>query len=200
MPIKPYSFRFPYDIQTTWDAMRKKFTSTTTGVDSEYPVMLNRMSDRDRSLEDHLNLGVGQGVLQLAIRHTSQSGITDAGADLTGLSVTVTVPEHRALHITARVPIDNTGAANNYAILELLEDALILQSTQTRPLGTTFPGDVETLYISVYRTPTVGTHTYKLRVFSGPGGTVTVASAANDQSNLAVTDIGPSTPISFIGP
>lgn len=187
---KPYSFRFPFDALTAYEALRDKLSSLTTG-SASYDQLVAKLSDRDRALEDFLNLGVGQGyIVAPAILTANQTGLVVADTDVTGLSLTVTIPANRRLKISAYVEIDNEAAATGLGFIKIKEDGT--QITVRQP-----PLDVNgglrefcDVDFSVYTTPAAGTHTYKVTAGISTNNGRLVHSAQNP-AFLTVEDVGP---------
>lgn len=185
---KPYSFRYPYDTQSAMEPWREKFAGLLTGA---FDSVISRLSDRDRSLEDHLSLGVGQGYIAAPATLTSiQTGLIATDTDVTGLSITVTVPANRRLKITAYVTIDNEAASVGIGVIKIKEDGTQITVRQP-PLdadsGLREGADVD---FSVFTTPAAGTHTYKVTAaISSANGRLFHTS--QNPGYLTVEDVGP---------
>lgn len=123
---------------------------------------------------------------------TSNQGSITTVADLTNLTITVTVVANRLIRLYADgLTIASTAGTVTTASITLVESATQLGATihggfslpttsfTEAPISTTF-------------TPAVGAHTYKLRgaVLSG-GGTMTTVASATAPWNLVAEDIGP---------
>jgi hypothetical protein len=99
----------------------------------------------------------------------NQTGIGGSDTDLTGLTVTVTVPAGRTIRILGYAVTENIAAAVNWSLLKIKEGAAELQ-TSVGGHGAT--AGIDRYYthnpIAVIR-PTAGTHTYKLTLAWGTG-------------------------------
>lgn len=198
MPAKPYSFRYPHDVETAMKAWEGKFKEGL-GTDDAYWNVMRYLRDRDRDLENYLSLGVGQGILAAVLRQNSQAFPGGALADITGMTLTVTVPANRVIRITAVVPIENDSATDpNLVTVRLQEGIAIRASRNVEDLGVAPTDDEGTAVIIWYTNPTAGTHTYFLRADGVDSFTAT--GATNDQMVLSIEDVGPTGTISFIAP
>lgn len=114
----------------------------------------------------------------------NQSGITTV-TDITGLSVTITVPAGRRIKISTDVGVSSTVVTDGVDV-QINEGATVLQDRATK-LDANSEVAVHT---EVIVTPSAGTHTYKIRVsrFAGTGS-VTVAAASNKPAFINVEDI-----------
>jgi hypothetical protein len=114
----------------------------------------------------------------------SQSGIS-TDTDVAGLSVTVTVPAGRRLRISGEALCSNT-VNNSGAFLRLKEDGTrVAESDGYGPVaGNTFINHVE-----AYRSPSAGTHTYKLSAGPITSGNATVFGASDVPAKIVVEDI-----------
>lgn len=107
---------------------------------------------------------------------TSQTiGAVSTETDITGASVTVTVPAGRRLKISAQTLL-NTNVANDEARMHIKEGATYLQTVIHSFSGALW----ETFRSDVIVSPSAGTHTYFLRANrqSGTGSLATYAAAA----------------------
>lgn len=110
-------------------------------------------------------------------------------ADLTGLSVTVTVGTGRRILITGQVLYDNDNAAANRADLLIMEGATQLADGLIGLTANGARGEVQTLAVQAFLTPTAGAHTYKLRGQADLFNVVMTASATNP-AFILVEDVG----------
>jgi len=117
-------------------------------------------------------LDTGAITLGYAQVTASQSLITSAGVDLTGLQVTVAVPSgNRRVKVTGYVQVYGNGNANAFA-LSIKEGSTILQQACIKQLD----GYGTTLIVQVVLSPAVGVHTYRLNgVNDGPGNSTMYA-------------------------
>lgn len=188
MPIKPYSFRYPYNIETTLERWAQKMASALTGGDLTIP----HLSDRDRSLEDYLSLGIGQGILARATVTSSQAGIGAGGSVITGTPITINVPAGRLIQFDGQVQLINDSAVNTIATVQIQETpgpTIIMQrQAPLTPTGTI--GNFADLSFTHFLAPTVGSHTYQLVAFFS-GGNGTVFASASAPTLFFITDIGP---------
>lgn len=123
------------------------------------------------------------GQIGYATTAVNQAGVT-AVVDLTSLSVAVTVPANRILKVTSHVLL-NKDATAGLTRLYINEGATNLSTAFVYFTLSTFI----TLTEAVQLTPTVGAHTYKLRL-SADTGAVTAANATQ-AGFILVEDMGP---------
>ncbi len=187
-PNRLYSFRFPFDIQTTLESWREKLGSPLTG---SFESVIARLSDRDRALEDYVNLGMSQGRLAYTVVTSSQVVAAGAAVDLTGYTVTVTVPANRVLRITGQAifainaPMTLTGFVNEDGTdVGVFGDFANASGADATAKEVIQAG-------SVIRTPAAGTHTYKLRGQATGGGAAAIGATAAAPGFIMVEDIGP---------
>lgn len=129
---------------------------------------------------------------------TNQGSITTE-VDLTGLSVTVTVPAGRKLKITGQ-GVFTDSVDQDEVRLNIKEGATVLNLAQLMISGNTKSG---TAFCEAVISPSAGTHTYKLSAQRLSGtGTVTSAASATFPSFIKVEDITGSqlatTPAQFV--
>lgn len=115
----------------------------------------------------------------------NQASIT-VEVDLTGLSVTVTVPSDRRIRITGETNFVSS-VANDYVELKIQQDGVQVQAggvtIDTANISMKLP-------ISVVLTPSAGTHVYKLRAVRGAGtGNVQLVAGATFPAHILVEDI-----------
>lgn len=177
MIVRSYSFRYDPVIRETLMPWRDK-------LGNDFDTVVSRLTDRDRQIEDYLNLTLGQGVLDLAIRTTDQAGLTSAFQAITGLTATVTVPAHRQLRITVHGAILNTGGAG-LATVRLLEDGVNI-GARTSNIAVSEFRDYDFI---TYSTPAAGTHTYSLTASITDTGTFKMVFPGHGV--IQVEDIGP---------
>lgn len=114
----------------------------------------------------------------------NQTGIT-AVADLTGLSVTVTVPAGgRRIKVTGQVLMSN-GTANGSSALFIYKDGSQVQQVNVNNTGAGYAVTTTAIFSDV---ATAGSHTYKLRG-QGLVGTTSVAAGATFPSFILVEAI-----------
>lgn len=128
----------------------------------------------------------GPGPIQLAYAQvvTDQTGITTA-VDLTGLSVTVSVPAGRQLRITGQAALRNT-LADQRNDLRIQEGSTILQYDFRNNASA---NGLETVNVSVVVSPTAGVHSYKLVMAAATGGTIVMEAGATYPAFILVEDI-----------
>lgn len=127
------------------------------------------------------------GQLGYAEKIVDQGSIT-VETDIVGLSVAVTVSTNRRIKITGHTNIVRT-VADGICRFRLHEDGVSVQITDgfVRAASDGFIG----MDLCIVRTPSVGIHTYKLRMAQQSGtGTTTVSSGATFPSFILVEDIG----------
>lgn len=182
MASRPYSYRYPYDIQTTLEPWRAR-------LGLEFDAVVKLLEDRDRALEDYLSFGIGQGYLATATITANQAGLTAAATDIVGLSDTVTVPEHRRLKITVHGRLQNNGAGTAVGNLIVQEDGVDIGQRIAILQTTGALGDAQDMDFSVFVNPTGGQHTYKVRASVSSGSGTFIAFATNP-GYITVEDIG----------
>lgn len=103
------------------------------------------------------SIGAPGSTLGYAEKVTDQNSIGTSNTDIIGLTVTVTVPAGRRLRISARTLLEQrTSAGLNFFFIA--EDGVqIAESLQSQGLDEYWPAEV-----AVVRTPTAGTHVYKV--------------------------------------
>jgi hypothetical protein len=196
---KLYSFRYPFDIQTTLESWREKLSSPLT---NNFDTVLARLSDRDRAIEDHLNLGLSQGRLAYSTSTAATVYSSDTSSDLANLSVTVTIPANRVLRVTGQAVVlaGNNGAGGLARTMDgfIYEDGVSrgyfahLQLTNSAASHS-----VEEIQSnSIIVTPTPGAHTYKLvgstMASAGFGtGSTAIGGVAASPAFILVEDLGP---------
>jgi hypothetical protein len=128
-----------------------------------------------------------KGLLGFASVTADQTGITTT-VDLTGLSVTVTVPAGRRIRVTGVAQFLST-VAGDIVLLAINEPGVSERQHANRRLGTA--SVLESVVASVVLSPSAGSHTYTLtgRRFSGTG-TLTMGAAAHRPAQIVVEDIG----------
>lgn len=178
MAIKAYSFRYPFNLTHVFQPWYKYLRDG-------YDKVVADLTERDRLLEDHLNLGVPQGRLGYVIITASQAVVVGTEVDITGLTLTVTVPANRVLRITGQTIFNVTNAqlvgwvnedGVNVGAFGDLSNAAGAETIQSG---------------SVIVTPTAGTHIYKLRAQAIGVGTTTIGASAAAPGFILIEDIGP---------
>lgn len=129
------------------------------------------------------------GILGTAFVSANQTGITSV-VDLTGLTITVTVPVNRWIRISANgLVFSATAGTVTTSGAVIVEGATQLQScigNAVPATGATFGPLVTTI------SPSAGAHTYKLRAsVNTGGGTMALVAAATGRAELTVEDCGP---------
>lgn len=125
----------------------------------------------------------GGGTLGYAQVTANQTGITTA-ADLTSLSVPVTVGTGRRIKITGHCfQFTRTAGTVTYIDFRIAEGATLLNRTTLVCPNTYAGGSVEHVL-----SPSAGAHTYKLQ--AGTDGTITAEAAATSPLFILVEDIG----------
>lgn len=116
----------------------------------------------------------------------NQTGISTE-TDLTGLTVTVTVPVGRKIRITGHCgEVDNDATAGS-VVGRIKEGATTLGLFAANTLGASV---AVCLDASVIITPTAGTHTYKLSLHKNVGaGTLTLGANSSQPAFILVEDI-----------
>jgi hypothetical protein len=115
-----------------------------------------------------------------------QTGITTE-ADLTGLTVTVTVGASRRIKVTGRISVFRT-VADGLSSLLLKEGATYLDAAT----DTLIINNGQPMNVMAVLTPSTGAHTYKLALQRDSGsGTLTMEASAARKAFLLVEDLGP---------
>lgn len=117
---------------------------------------------------------------------TASQGSITSEVDLTGLSVTVTVPAGRRIRITGDAKFTNTSATGG-AIVRIKEGATPFKDSFAWTGGVA--NDGESAHAEVILTPSSGTHTYKLAAQTANGGTATMAATSAIPAFILVEDI-----------
>lgn len=116
-----------------------------------------------------------------------QGSIGVGGADLTGLTTTVTVPAGRRLRVSGKVLFKST-VANDRADLQLRDSTNDVHQISCAHLP--LANAEQTCHIEAVLTPAAGTHTFKLWANRSSGtGTVTMAAAGDWPAFLQVEDV-----------
>lgn len=116
---------------------------------------------------------------------TANQGSITTEVDLTSLTRTITVVAGRRIKITGSVYAANTGA-NNLITLKIFEDG---SQVMERSVSCGTANIAEGLEVVAVRTPSAGSHIWKLRMVT-PAGTATMAAAATYPAFILVEDIG----------
>lgn len=134
---------------------------------------------------DHVH--AGPGTLGYAEVTADQSGITTI-ADLTSLSVTVTVRSGRRIKISGEIrALSSVGS--DLVGLYIRESTTTLREIPTELSATA--NRQEDIYGQVILTPSAGSHTYKLSLARIAGtGSVTMKAASTYPAHILVEDIG----------
>lgn len=124
------------------------------------------------------------GYVPMTADHT---GITTQ-VDITGLTVTVTVNTSRRIRIYAEMSMQSSSVDDLWET-HIYEDGVDVALREWRPT----PANVaETAIISTVRTPSAGSHTYKIRGGRGFGAAGTwVVNGTSKPAYILVEDIGP---------
>lgn len=125
------------------------------------------------------------GALGYAQAVAAQNTITTI-ADLTNLSVAVTVGANRRIRVSAQVPFRDAGGSSVTDTLYVREGATTLQESVAGNLGANEFADAS---ISAILTPSAGAHTYKLSAAAG-SGTINMVASATKVAFILVEDIG----------
>lgn len=129
---------------------------------------------------------LAKGWLGFATVTSNQSGIGTSETDLTGLTVTVTVPADRLIKISAQTQLDPDAALS--AIVFFKEDTTQLgrAGRAQLPSGevTTFSG------FTLIDGPSAGSHTYKLTANTSTS-TMSLNASSTVPAWILVEDVGP---------
>lgn len=197
---KPWSFRYPYEILTTMLPWKKTLDASSLigGASGNYDQVIKFLTDRDRALEDHLNLGVAQGYVALTYLPTGTITLSGAGfADIAGLAVTFTVPANRKILVTAGVRTIATSAGAPGSQVRLLDEnnnVLGLDYYNYGPIGGA--ASVHTYLFNTFYSPLPGTHTIRAQGQYFAGLTVAVETLlttfGTSNTFISIQDVGPS--------
>ncbi len=180
---KPYSYRFPYDIQSTLEPWR-------TELGKNYDQVIATLRDRDRDLEDYLSLGVAQGQLGIATQTTSPFLFPGARTDIPGMTITVTLPANRLIKVSATVHVDVAAGATPSSFLYLTEDTVIIaQEFYNHQSASDGMREILVAFI----TPAPGQHTYTAQGASAPANSCQAVNISPSLNYITVEDIGPTT-------
>jgi hypothetical protein len=144
--------------------------------------------DGEIASDDDFN-SIPGGWLGYAVVTADQGSITTA-VDLTGMSLSVTVPANRLLRISSFLRMEST-VANDVGQLVIAEGATTLNSALATFAAANGPHSmyVEVLVVA----PSAGSHSYKLTAQRTSGtGTLTMKAAATNPASFVVEDLGPS--------
>ena len=179
----PYSFRYPFDVQSTLEPWRHELGHSFDDV-------VAHLSDRDRALEDYLALGIGQGYLGYALATGLPQSIGSTETAVSGLSVTVAVPASRVLKLTSQGSATNTAATGGTSQFRIRDESSVLQVFDSFVHAASgSAGANHTYLVSAFVTPTAGVHTYQTSLkFNSTG---TVSSTTGNDVFLSVEDVGP---------
>lgn len=143
---------------------------------------MNVLSGNDEYLYDTLPRGYVAHVASTTLNQTFSGN-----ADVTGMTISATVAADRRYRISAYIPsVERNGALN--FVVQLQEDGTTIQHARWDANNIVTP-----CAITVYRTPTAGTKTYKLRVtaLAGSWGSVVLrANSDTGQALILIEDIG----------
>lgn len=115
----------------------------------------------------------------------NQTGITGANTDITGLTTTVTVPAGRRLRITAYGHALATGAPPDRFFFKIFEDGNEIAMAQSLSDSTVLNQQIT---VTVIKSPTAGSHTYKASLaIAGAAGTF--VAGAGQAGYIIVEDI-----------
>ena len=169
----------------TVSGTKAQFNAALT--DGDFATLAGTESLTNKDLSSATNTlpsNVPGGVLGYAQVTANQAGIT-AAADLTGLSVTVTVAAGRRIRITSDTYFTHSLSAGNIFTYINEGGTQLTQRDKVQPTA----GVGAPHHLEVVLTPSAGEHTYKLRA-STPSGTAELQAAATYPSFILVEDIG----------
>lgn len=124
------------------------------------------------------------GIIGYITRTTAQTGVSGE-ADLTGLTVTVTVNTSRLIKVEGWIAVQQITSAST-PIMRIKESTTQLQQTNL-DINASSTGF---LYGVTILSPSSGSHTYKLTLATG-AGTVNTVHSSTIPGILIVTDAGP---------
>lgn len=118
----------------------------------------------------------------------ANQGTFTAATDITGLSVTVTIPTARRINIVGSLSL-STSVAGDTAFMLIQQDGATIQSGIVHlPATGGSPGVLER---SLVLSPSAGSHTYKIQAGRNSGtGVITSNASANTPAFILVEDIG----------
>lgn len=185
MANRLYSFRFPADIRSTLEPWRYQ-------LGNQFDEVVAHLADRDRALEDHVNLSVGQGYLGIGTADAIQTGLTTADTAVTGLTVTVEVPANRRLKITVHTMIDNQAAGVGIGVVKVHEDGVTIAHRESYLEATGGLQEGADIDFASFAEPSAGAHTYSVVAGISSNNGRIIASATR-LSYISVEDVGPVT-------
>lgn len=183
---KLYSFRYPYNLTAVFEPWRKFLRDG-------YDKVVADLTERDRLLEDHLNLGVGQGYLANGVQPAGGYSMTAVDTTVTGMTATFTVPDNnRYIKLTAHAFTENVSApSGTFSFTRILEDGATVLTSQYRTHGAAGAvGGQQEYNLIFFYTPTKGTHTVEFQVREGADN-IQVAAIGTGVNFLSVEDVGP---------
>lgn len=130
------------------------------------------------------------GYLAHAQITANQNSVAAGGVDITGLSVSVTVPANRRLRITTKAKLF-TGTLAAATGLMILRDGTQIDTADTSNDSTTPGATYGVDSVTIDHAPTAGTHTYKVQAFFSVNSDNIVIAQANDPAYILIEDIGP---------
>lgn len=184
MAIKPYSFRYPYDIETTISPWRQTLGET-------YERVVALLHDRDRVLEDYLSLGVAQGRLAYVISTSNQAVASGAAVDITGLTVSISIPANRVLRVTGQCIFAITPPMTLDGFINQDGTDIAAFGENSNSTGADATGKSILQCGSAIVTPAAGDHTFKLRAQASGAGSATIGASTAAPGFILVEDIGP---------
>ena len=127
-----------------------------------------------------------KGWIGFAERTSNQTGIGTSDTDLTGLTVTVTVPANRLIRVSGQIQANPSVAA--YVLCEILQGATVIGRVGRQYSD----GDTFTMAgAAIQDGLSAGSYTFKLRA-STSTGTFDMEASSTAPARIVVEDIGPS--------
>jgi hypothetical protein len=109
------------------------------------------------------------------------SSTTVAGVDITGLTITITVPTGKRIRITSySQAVSNSAAAGTVVSMNIREGAANIAYAQ-QSLGA---NGVTPFYVAAILSPTAGSHTYKMLLAAASAGTMVCNASADSPAYI----------------
>lgn len=183
--MRAYSFVYKPDVVSTMNPWRAKLGES-------YEEVLALLADRDRQIENHVNLTVGQGYLAIADQTGGAFAIPTADyADIPGMTATIDVPTNRQIKVTSSVFIENVSAgADTFVFTRVNLDGVTVRSEYLCHGAPGKTGGPQGHSLVFFTAVTPGPHTLTTQTISLAAGMATNTVVENF---LSVEDTGPPT-------
>jgi hypothetical protein len=132
------------------------------------------------------------GLLSRAVKTATQTGITTTEVDISGLSISVTIPNNRVIRLSAFATF-TPSSADGYARMLIRRSADLIVRGHTSTFTTTSTSADQYVYLSVLVFEPAGTYTYRMtaaRVLGTAASTVALVAATSQPAYIAAEDLG----------